>query len=203
MKIIRILPLLYSALILFITAGTVPAVELDSILTRYAAARMINFDIWVVVESDIFGTVDTTHGDITITDDGRYVAYVGGDIYLFDGRCIWEYSRENNQATKDCLEENEIFENELFFIKNLKKYYMVAHEDEDLFLLVRTSPESSQLPDSMTVTTDEEALSELTYYDLNHDLNKVHIKSDSLYETIDREIFEIHLPDTTEIITLP
>ena len=189
----------------FMTAGIYSyAGSLDTVIDRYADAKMVRLDVRIVVVSDVFGDTDTTAGKITIADDGRYAAYIGGDFYIFDGKCIWEYSHDNEQATRDCLKPGEVFENELVFIKNLKKYYKTAEERKDtLFLLVKKDSVQNQLPDSLYMTVHDLRLANLRYYDLNHDKNLVYILSDSVMDAVDPTAFNIDLPDSTEVITLP
>ncbi|MEW5922737.1 MAG: hypothetical protein AB1746_01980 [Candidatus Zixiibacteriota bacterium] len=178
--------------------------SLDSLIARYADAKMIKLNVHIVVTSDVFGDTDTTAGNITIADDGRYAAYIGNDFYIFDSKCIWEYSYDNNQATRDCLKPGETFENELVFIKNLKKYYRTTDEQKDtLFLLVKKDSVQNQLPDSLYLTLKNARLNELRFFDLNHDQNFVYILSDSVMNAIDPSAFNINLPDSAEVITLP
>ncbi|HDL04435.1 MAG TPA: hypothetical protein ENH25_09920 [candidate division Zixibacteria bacterium] len=196
--------ILFASLIIILAVAAVSGSGLDKLMSAYAEARMINFDVRISVVSEIFGSTDTTFGDITIADDGRYAAHIGNDSYIFDGKCIWEYSADNNQATKSCLKEGELFENELFFIKNLRKYYKVALEKEDtLFLLVKTNPESNQLPDSLNMILREGRISDMDYFDLNRDLNRVHIIHESLFDKVDPTVFKAEFPDSTEVISLP
>lgn len=178
--------------------------SLDSVVARYSDAKMVRLDVRIVAVSDVFGDTDTTAGKITIADDGRYAAYIGNDFYIFDGKCIWEYSQDNEQATRDCLKPGEVFENELVFIKNLKKYYKTAEEQKDtLFLLVKKDSVRNQLPDSLYLTIQNSRLSNLRYYDLNRDKNLVYVLSDSVMDAVDPTAFNINLPDSTEVITLP
>ena len=177
---------------------------LDKLIDRYASAPMVDLDVRIVSTSEIFGGVDTLLADITIADDGRYAAYIGGDAYVFDGNCIYEYSAENNQAVKDCLGEGEIFENDLFFIKDLKKYYKIADErDDSLYLLIRLNHKKDQLPDTLHVAMEKSRLNRIEYFDLNHDLNQVYFMSDTVYDAVDAKKFEVDFPDSTEIISMP
>lgn len=204
MKLNNIKALLTYILILLAVGISANGSSLDSVISKYSEAKMLIFDVRIIVFSDIFEDTDTTEGNIVIADDGRYAADIGDDLYVFDGRCIWEYSSENNQATRNCLKPGEMFENELFFIKNLEKYYKTVSEEKDtLFLMVRKDSLHSQLPDSLYLTLNNSRLTTLKYYDLNHDKNLVHILSDSIFEAVIPSAFDINLPDTVEVITLP
>jgi len=167
-------------------------------------ARMIRFNIESIVVSKIFGSIDTAHGDVSIADDGRYSAEINGDLYLFDGKCIWEYSAQNAQATKQCLKEDEEFENRLFFLKNLDHYYSTSSVSPDsIYKLIRAKEDDDALPDSLLVTLSESRLVKMEYYDLNNDLNVVSLKKESLSDSVENRVFSPAFPDSTEIIDLP
>lgn len=178
--------------------------KFESVKKRYASAKMIDLGVDIIVVSDVFDDVDTSQGRILITDDGRYFAGLENDIYLFDGRCIWEYSAENNQATKKCLKENQGFESRLIFVKNLDQHYATSVVKADsVYHLSRLDDSDDSLPDSLTVYLGRNGLSSVEYYDLNGDLNRVRVVYETVMDFISEEFFEINLPDSVEIISLP
>lgn len=186
------------------TGGTVSADDFDALKKEYASARMISLNVKIVVESKIFGDADTTVGEIAIANDGRYFAGLSDDIYLFDGKCTWEYSAENRQATRRCLKKGEYFENRLFFIKDLDRYYKTSTGTLDsVYQLIRIVKEDDALPDTLTVYLSESHLSSVEYFDLNRDLNSIYILGDSILDSVDAGVFELSLPDSVEIIDLP
>lgn len=171
--------------------------ELDS-------AAMVSFDVLTIVESEIFDEIDSTAGKISIARDGRYVARLNDDIYLFDGECVWEFSSENNQATKRCLGEGEEVENRLGFIKKLDDYYKTSViKENSIYRLIKKGEDDGSLPDSMLIYLKESKLARIEYLDLNNDLNKVWILKETISDSLPEEVFEINLPDSAEVITLP
>lgn len=176
----------------------------EAVKNEYAAAKIIKLDIEIVVVSQVFGNVDTARGEISIADDGRYLALINEDYYLFDGKCVWEYSAENNQATKECLKEGEHFENRLFFIKSLDHYYSTfTNISDSVYRLIRIKERQNSLPDTLIVYLSNSRLSSIEYLDLNDDLNRISILRETLLDTLAAGTFQISLPDSVEIITLP
>ncbi|UCD16886.1 MAG: hypothetical protein JSV44_10570 [Candidatus Zixiibacteriota bacterium] len=178
----------------------------DRLQKEFSGAKLVSLVVLIEIKSSIFGEVDSTHGSIAIADDGRYRAQFNDDLYFFDGRCIWEYSEENNQATKDCLEEGETFENELVFLKNPGRYYQTrAVIIDSVYNLVRTGDGEGSLPDSLVLVFDRTrtSLSLIKYYDLNNDLNMVSILSHEISDSIRSGLFEVTFADSVEIINMP
>ncbi len=174
------------------------------IKAEYSSAAMVSFDILITIESKIFDEIDSASGKISIANDGRYFARLNNDIYLFDGKCIWEFSEENNQATKRCLKKDEEIENQLAFIKNLDDYYETSViEKNSIYRLTKNIENNESLPDSMKIYLSESNISKIEYLDLNNDLNKIRILTEITSDSVYREIFEMNLPDSAEVITLP
>ncbi len=191
-------------LLLIIPVAATAGDAYNELKTRFADAAQITLDVLITVDSDMFGTVDSTDGKIHIAADGRYHARILDDIYLFDGRCIWEYSAENNQATKDCLDDDEWFESELSFIKNLDRHYTAAPIRQDsIYILRRLGNDNGSLPDSLTLCLAGDSLSRISYYDLNNDLNTVMIQGQHCDSVVTDSLYHIDLPDSTEIIVMP
>jgi outer membrane lipoprotein-sorting protein len=178
----------------------------DEIKKGLSDARLVDFEVAATIDSKVFDQTDSSNGQITIADDGRYFARMNDDIYLFDGKCIWEISLENKQATKQCLKDGESFENRLFFLKNLDQYYATSpiKKGKEYFLR-RIDKESNSLPDSIKIYLDNSGkkLSRLEYFDLNGDINRVHIIKETISDSIIARRFEINLPDSIEIINIP
>ncbi len=183
-----------------------PADLYEKIKNEFASAPMVILKVDLITSSKIFESSDTSSGTISIADDGRYCARLGNDTYLFDGKCIWEVSAENRQATKQCLKEGEKFENRLFFLKDLSNYYKPSAIKKDAqYLLILKRKHSSALPDSLNLHLDSgsSSISKIDYHDLNGDLNEVIIKKQSILKEIDKSAFLIKLPDSTEVINIP
>jgi hypothetical protein len=180
--------------------------KLDRLKKELENAALVELDIMLIIESDIFDMVDSTDGKVLIADDSRYCASLDDDIYWFDGRCISEYVAENGQVTRDCLGEAEYFESELIFIKSLDRYYKTtAIVDDSLYSLTRKDSQASSLPDSLTlIFRDKDSDNPvLEYYDLNKDLNIVDIRGRRIFDTIPDGVFDPDIPDSVEVIIMP
>jgi outer membrane lipoprotein-sorting protein len=178
----------------------------SNIKDEITSAKMIRLQAQIIIKSKIFESIDTTSGIISIGDDGRYCAKLDSDIYLFDGRCIWEVSYENKQATKQCLKDGERFQNRLFFLKDIDGYYNSKMIIKDsTYILTLKDKKGSGLPDTLTVLTGgvHNKISMLKYFDLNGDMNEVNFNKLDCYDIVDSAIFEIQLPDSIEVISIP
>jgi len=172
----------------------------------YKDAGQINMDIGLVVESKVFDDVDSIGAQVTVVADGRYRADIGDDIYMFDGRDIWEYSAENNQATVRSLKDGEQYDNRLIFLTDFDKCFETREILPDsIYALYRRPDTDRALPDSMVayINCPEATIFRLEYHDTNGDLNRIHFLSVTLTDTISSGLFDIGLPDSVEIITLP
>ena len=176
------------------------------IKNRINSATIVRFGVLITIESKIFDEVDSLTGLILLAKDGRYRAELGDDIYLSDGMTNWEYSAENNQATKRELSDGEIADNRLAFFKDLDSYYSSSIVEKDLiYTLIRLKNSDEALPDSMTVYISNKTMqiSKIEYYDLNEDLNSVYITEEFYEDKIEENLFNLNLPDSVEIISLP
>ena len=180
--------------------------KFEGLKDELARANLVELNVSIIIKSNIFGDVDSISGKIIIAEDSRYFAIMDNDKYWFDGNCISEYIWENNQLTKDCLDEGEHFESELLFIKNFDKYYTTREiETDSLYSLVKTDSLAVSLPDSLKVIFFQDNLDVpiLEYYDLNNDLNIVSINQREMFDSIPDDIFNPAIPDSVEIIILP
>lgn len=204
MKFHRVYIILGLALVIFGSPLILAGDNLSKIKKEYAAAEVIKLEMNIIVISSVFEDADTVMAEIVISGDGRYLAKINDDIYLFDGTCNWEYSFENAQVTKRCLKKGEIVENELFFIKDLDRFYSTTVIEKDkTYKLIRVENSKGTLPDSLTLSLDSMNISIIEYYDLNDDLNRINIISDTIFDKIDDSLFHFSLPDSVEVITLP
>ncbi len=180
--------------------------KIQPLMTRFSDSPMINMNILIITRSPIFGNIDTTVGDVKIAADDRYYARFNDDIYLFDGHCVWEYSADNNQVTKDCYKKGEVYENELTALKDLKAHYYLECMIPDSLYRFKVKPDQNKnLPDSLIVTLDRRpgTLAYFSYNDLNGDVNDVIMLNYEFYDKIDPADFDVKFPDSVEVITLP
>ncbi|MFH2037384.1 MAG: hypothetical protein ABIJ45_13355 [Candidatus Zixiibacteriota bacterium] len=187
-----------------IFSATLFADDFDDIKKNYTQSAAIQLKANIILISEVFGDADTTKSQILIADDGRYRAEMNDDIYLFDGICVYEYSFENAQATVKCLKEGEAFDNQMFFIKNLDNYYttnIIIPNQE--YSLIKKDTSFTAFPDSLEVYIKDSHISRIEYFDINDDLNRVILNSDSILNLVNDSLFLIDFPDSVEIIKMP
>jgi len=178
--------------------------DFRQLVDKFGLAKMVRFSVDIVVESSVFGQTDSTSGEIAVDQGGRYLAVFGDDRFLYDGKVIWEYVAENNQATRQVIGEEDTYKNPLAFLKNPEHYYRWQPVIADsIYMLHNRDREDDLLPDSMKVFLSDGQLRLIEYLDINSDLNRVFISDISLTDTIPPGFFRVSLPDSIQIITLP
>ena len=178
----------------------------DEIKDRLNSSPQTKVSFLNLVVSDVFETTDTTQGEIVFTGDGLYSTIIGPDHYIFDGRCLWEYSALYAQATKNCTQPGQSVDESFLFFLRLDRDYL-THErvpDSVYALTVREGIESGA-PDSMVVVISAELkrIVEFTYYDINEELNRILVLEEITFEIADSSLFEANFPDSTDILNIP
>jgi len=204
--IINIRNILLTGLVYLIGTNALALDKFDMIKSKLDSAKIVQLDLIITVNSKVFNEIDTSYGKIYFSDDGCYIADINDDIYLYDGIYNWEYSAENNQATKQKLGQNEQTDNRLSFFKNINRYYKSAILQPDKkYRLIKLNGAGEALPDSLIIFLNKtgSAISRLEYFDLNGDLNKIIITDEKYSDQPDSDLFKINLPDSVEIIDLP
>ncbi len=190
----------------FFATVSFSADKFSIIKNRLDSSAVVQLGVLITVESKVFDDIDSAYGQIILAEDGRYRAEINGDIYLNDGNSNWEYSAENNQATQKIIRAGEIPDDRLAFFKDIDSFYNTSVVKKDfIYRLTKLDTADTALPDSMTVFLDENRLqiSKIEYYDLNDDLNCIYIIEESYEDKIRKDLFELSLPDSVEIISLP
>ena len=204
--VIKIGNILLTGLACMIGTNVLAVDKFDMIKSKLDSAKIVQLDLIIAVNSKVFDEIDTTYGKIYFSDDGCYIANLDDDIYLYDGTYNWEYSAENNQATKQKLGQNEQTDNRLSFFKNINKYYKseILQSDKK-YRLIKLNDADEALPDSLIIFLNKtgSSISRLEYFDLNGDLNKIIITDEKYSDQPDSDLFKINLPDSVEIIDLP
>jgi outer membrane lipoprotein-sorting protein len=200
MKILKYI----SCLVSFMVAGSVFTADdaFEKLKKEYGQAKLVEFDVDIIIVSEIFDDADTSVARIFIADDERYRADINDDIYMCDGDYFWEYSKENEQVTKKAFDKNSS-QNALTFFKNPDKYYKTEILKHNKKYSIMKISDDDALPDSALIYIDNGELVSIEYYDINDDLNKISFKNIIVSDTIDEQIFRQNWPDSVEIITLP
>jgi outer membrane lipoprotein-sorting protein len=198
--------LLFSVLFIFYALPVNSADKFETIKNKLELSTLVHLEVIITVESKIFNDIDSTYGDIYFATDGRYLARIGDDLYLNDSLYQWEYVSENNQVMRRSLKNNGRSDNHLVFYKNLDAYYRTKTISPDYqYRLYKSNKSDDALPDSMTIFLEKEnsRISRFEYYDLNEDLNKIYIVTESYSDKIPNYLFDMDIPDSAEIIILP
>ncbi len=159
-----------------------------------------------IVRSDFFETADTVAGSIVFAADGRYVTELGPDVYLFDGSCLWEYSKLYSQASRNCLKPGQRLDDSFLFFRHFNGYYQVkAVLPDSVYQLSILKDFKGKAPDSMTVTLSpaDSRIISMDYYDINEELNTILLGDEIKVNTVDSLLFLPNFPDSTEIIEIP
>ncbi len=190
----------------FFATGAFSADKFSIIKNKIDSAAVVHLNVLITIESKVFNDIDSAFGEIILAEDGRYRAEINSDIYLNDGKHYWEYSAENNQATRRIIKEGEVSDNRLAFFKDIDSFYKTSIVKQDIiYRLIKLDSADEALTDCLTVFLKENGLqiSKIEYYDLNDDLNCIYIMEESHEDRIKKELFELSLPDSAEIISLP
>lgn len=192
-------------------AGAESGISADTSLfqrlaTEYNRVPQMTVDFRHIVISDFFGTADTVAGSISFASDGRYVTRLGVDEYLFDGKCLWEYSQMYAQASRNCLKPGQRLDDSFLFLRHFNDYYRVrALRPDSVYRLTIEKEFQGKAPDSLMVTLNpaQKRIVFMEYYDINEELNRILLGEETRADTIDSALFVPSFPDSTEIIEIP
>lgn len=178
---------------------------LGRIESRYRSAPQTEVEFLHIVISEFFETADTVQGSILFDTSGRYRTRLGGDEYIFDGHCLWEYSGLYRQATRNCLKTGQRIDDSFLFFTRFSDYYTIEETVADSLYDLRIFPKrKGAAPDSLIVEVSraESRIVELRYYDINEELNIARLVTESSTATADTTAFGAEFPDSTEIIEI-
>jgi outer membrane lipoprotein-sorting protein len=198
--------ILHISIILLFSATMSLAGEdcLEKLQNSFSTSKLIAIKADLSVYSTVFEDTDEYNVNIFIADSGFYRVELDKDVYLFDGKKVWEYSYENKQATYRETAPGERPVDEISFIKNLDRFYeSKVIKPCRIYELTRIDSTDEGLPDEMTLIFANDKLQRIEYKDLNGDLNTFKIKEIKLFNEFNQAPFKQDFPDSTEIIALP
>jgi hypothetical protein len=201
----------FHLLLVFATGYAVTAQAEDKSLFKslaedYNSSPQTTIHFRHILSSEFFGTSDTVVGSIVFAADGRYVTELGPDVYLFDGSCLWEYSKLYAQASRNCLKPGQRLDDSFLFFRHFNEYYQVkVIQPDSVYQLAILEDFKGRAPDSMTVTLSPSVrrIISMEYYDINEELNRILLGDESKVDTVDSLLFVPGFPDSTEIIEIP
>jgi outer membrane lipoprotein-sorting protein len=188
----------------FLCAGA-RADSFKQIKDRLSSSKCVSLEFLSILQSDVFKSVDTSHGLAYLAKDGRYLVSVGPDIYLSDNRKQYSYSSSNNQVVEQKADSTGNGAGELFYNTRLDEWFKTTILQPDrVYRLTRKGTGSSPLPDSMTVFIDKNKgrIVRIEYLDVNEEKVTIVILKESFPAACDEARFVPHFPDTVETVKM-
>ena len=178
----------------------------DVIKADLRSAVMTEVMFTNIVISDFFDTADTLVGSVVFDRDGRYATTLGSDKFIFTGECLWQYSAEYKQASRNCLKPGQRVDESFLFFPRFDELYQSVERVRDAEYILRLRPgKRGAGPDSMTVYLDQakQNIARIEFLDINDEINRVEIESLRRFEAVQDARFIPDFPDSTEIIETP
>jgi hypothetical protein len=192
-------------LMLFVAVTVHAEDALGRIERSLADATCCQFRFLSVVESEVFGTVDTAKGEACLAQDGRYAITIGDDLYVYDKEFLRSYSASQNQVTVERVSPEAAPGEEISFVTHLSDYYHIkALKADREYYLTRIDSVAEGIPDFLRVFVSKEAerLDSLRYLDSNGDLNHIIFLSHRTLPECSSAMLSPAIPDSAEVIKL-
>lgn len=158
-----------------------------------------------IVESEIFGSIDSTDGMAYLASDGRYNLSIGSEQYLRDASYLYSYSLENNQVIIEPVDRAPD-QSELSYLTRFDEHYIttVVKAGKSYRLVALTVDDSDDQPDTLRIELDKtgESIKTIEYFDINGDLNRIRFLEMEFYDSCLTEWFIPQFPDSTERVKL-
>jgi len=177
--------------------------DFESIKKELAKDGCWNFIFENIIESEIFNSIDSTHGEAFLSSDGRYYIKNEEDIYTFDLHYYYNYSPESNQLVIE--KKQTTAEDEFLFVTNFDKYYdTYVISNNRSYKLLKKENISGDFPDSMIVfiIPKEKKLDRIEYFDINEELNKIIFIEQLYLNSCLDTLFIPNVPDSVERVKL-
>ncbi len=190
-------------LLIMIPIQSLFADSYDKIKEKLKNSQCMHYKIIAVVESDIFETVDSTYGEAYISKNGRYNITLGEESYLYDLKNYYTYVVANNQVIIEKGDGNS--NDDILFITKLDEFYKSHILIPDLeYRLMKKENIIGDFPDSLIIKTDKKSheLREISYYDINEELNRIIFLTQSYKSICDDSLFIPNYPDSVERVKL-
>lgn len=169
-----------------------------------SGAQCVELEFVLVIESDIFDTIDSTQGSALLASDGRFVARLASDVYWQDSSHLYCYSNETNQVTVDKASRGDQGSS-LPLVTHLDSLYVTkVLEKNHSYLLHRRAEIKGDIPDTMTVVIDTitNMITELSFRDINDELNRILIQKQITDAPCDPKRFEPDYPDSADVVRM-
>ena len=171
-----------------------------------AASECIHLSFISTLESNVFGTVDTTLGSAYLGTHGCFYLQLGPDEVWSDGERRYTYSPENSQLIIEQVDTADYVARGVSLLRCLDSLYRISRtSDANLFRLDWRSGQRGEYPDSLWVRVSSTAPSirHLEYFDDNGDRNGLDVRTLTPEDSCATSRFVPNLPDSVERVRLP
>jgi len=177
---------------------------LEAVKSKFSDGNCTYFEFANIIESKIFGVIDTIHGSAYIAKDGRYKIEIGSDVFLYDGSLLYTYFFETNQLIIEKPDSGKLVSDEISFVIKLDEWYDSKANSKNSYALTKREGVEGDIPDSLELITNivDSTIAEIRYFDINEDINRVRFlkqKTDSICSV---KRFEPDFPDSVEKVKL-
>ena len=193
-----------SLLLILISLARPASNSLDAIKSKFSRSDCTYFEFANIIESNIFGVIDTVRASAYIAKDGRYKIEIGPDVYLYDGTQLYTYFWETNQVIIEKPDSGAIFSDEISFVMKLDEWYDSEVINKSGYSLTKKKGIAGDIPDSLDLTTNNEdsTIMEIKYIDINGDVNRIEFLKQRSDSVCDADLFEPAFPDSVEKVKL-
>ena len=197
---------LYSLVLLLFQSNLVRSQSdaLEAVKAKFSNGDCSHFEFANIIESKIFGVIDTIHGSAYIAQDGRYNIEIGSDVFLYDGSLLYTYFLETNQLIIEKPDSGILVSDEISFVIKLDEWYDSKANSKNSFALTKKEGVKGDIPDSLELITNiaDSSIVEIRYIDINEDLNRVKFLSQKTDSSCSAKGFKPDFPDSVEKVKL-
>jgi len=197
---------LYSLALLLVQSNMVRTESdaLEAVKSKFSSGDCTYFEFANIIESKIFGVIDTIHGSAYIAQDGRYKIEIGSDVFLYDGSLLYTYFLETNQLLIEKPDSGKLVSDEISFVIKLDEWYDSKANSKNSYALKKKEGVEGDIPDSLELITNiaDSTIVEIRYIDINEDLNRVKFLKQKTDSSCSAKGFEQDFPDSVEKVKL-
>ena len=178
--------------------------NLEAVKSKFSNGDCTYFKFANIIESKIFGVIDTIHGSAYIAVDGRYKIEIGSDVYLYDGSLLYTYFWETNQVIIEQPDSGKLVSDEISFVIKLDEWYDSKANSKNSYALKKKEGIEGDIPDSLELITNNEdsTIAEIRYFDINEDINRVKFLKQKTDSSCSARRFEPDFPNSVEKVKL-
>ena len=177
---------------------------LEAVKSKFSDGNCTYFEFANIIESKIFGVIDTIHGSAYIAKDGRYKIEIGSDVFLYDGSLLYTYFLETNQLIIEKPDSGKLVSDEISFVIKLDEWYDSKANSKNSYALTKREGVEGDIPDSLELITNfvDSTIAEIWYFDINEDINRVKFLKQKIDSICSVKRFEPDFPDSVEKVKL-